>query len=75
MPFNLNPEVVMGVVLIGFGLFTFSKGTSQSMSQGEYLRSAHNVSNLVNTAKSVHNISNTLKKTSNVLKETSNNEE
>jgi hypothetical protein len=70
MPLRINTEVVMGVVLIGFGLFTFSKGTSQNIAQGEYLRAAHNVSNLVNTATSVHNISNTLKKTSNVLKET-----
>jgi hypothetical protein len=70
MPMRVNSEVIMGVVLIGFGLFTFSKGTSQNIAQGDYLRSAHNVSNLVNTATSVHNISNTLKKTSNVLKET-----
>lgn len=70
MPMRINSEVIMGVVLIGFGLFTFSKGTSQNIAQGEYLKSAHNVCNLVNTATSVHNISNTLKKTSNVLKET-----
>jgi hypothetical protein len=69
MPMRINSEVVMGVVLIGFGLFTFSKGTSQNIAQGEYLKSAHNVSNLVNTARSVHNISNTLKKTSNIVKD------
>jgi hypothetical protein len=69
MPLRVNSDVVMGIVLIGFGLFTFSKGTSQNISSSEYMRSAHNVSNLINTATSVHNISNTIRRNAEGLKE------
>lgn len=64
MPLNINSEVIMGVILVGFGVLTFAKGTSQHIAQNNYIRSAQEVSKLVDTATSVHNISNTTKKNS-----------
>lgn len=68
MPLNINTEVIMGVALIAFGVFAFAKGTSQHLAQDHYLKSAQNVSTLVNCATTAHNISNTVKKNNAVSK-------
>jgi hypothetical protein len=44
------------------GVITFARGASNKLSNDNYIKSAHNVSTLVNTATSIHNISNNLKK-------------
>ncbi len=62
MPIQLNGEILIGVTLITMGVITFARGASTKLSNDNYMKSAHNVSNLVNTATSVHNISNNLKK-------------
>jgi hypothetical protein len=69
MPISLNGEIIIGLTLIAVGVISFAKGTSNKLSNDNYIKSAHNVSNLVNTATSVHNISNTLKKKENIIKE------
>lgn len=69
MPLSLNGEIIIGLTLITIGVISFAKGTSNKLSNDSYIKSAHNVSNLVNTATSVHNISNTLKKKENIIKE------
>jgi hypothetical protein len=69
MPISLNGEIIMGLTLITIGVISFARGTSTKLSNDSYIKSAYNVSNLVNTATSVHNISNTLKKKENVIKE------
>jgi len=69
MPINMNTEIIMGVALIAFGVFSFAKGTSQHIAQDNYIKSAQQVSKLVNTATSAHNISNTVKRTSDLTKE------
>jgi hypothetical protein len=69
MPIQLNGEIIIGITLITMGVISFAKGASTKLSNDNYLKSAHNVSNLVNTATSVHNISNTLKKKNNIIKE------
>lgn len=69
MPLSLNGEIIMGLTLITIGVISFAKGTSSKLSNDNYIKSAHNISNLVNTATSVHNISNTLKKKENIIKE------
>lgn len=69
MPIQLNGEIIMGVTLIAIGVISFARGSSNKLSNDNYIKSAHNVSNLVNTATSVHNISNTLKKNNNIIKE------
>ena len=69
MPIQLNGEIIIGITLITMGVITFARGSSSKLSNDNYIKSAHNISNLVNTATSVHNISNTLKKKNNVIKE------
>jgi hypothetical protein len=68
MPLSLNGEIIMGLTLITIGVISFAKGASAKLSNDTYMKSAYNVSNLVNTATSVHNISNTLKKKENIIK-------
>ena len=62
MPISMNVDIIIGITLISFGVYTFAKGTSQKISEDIYLKSAHNVSNLVHTATSAHNISNKIKR-------------
>ena len=69
MPIQLNGEIIIGLTLITIGVISFARGTSTKLSNDNYIKSAHNVSNLVNTATSVNNISNTLKKKENIIKE------
>jgi hypothetical protein len=68
MPISLNGEIIIGLTLIAVGVFSFAKGASSKIANDNYIKSAHNVSNLVNTATTAHNISNTLKK-ENIIKE------
>ena len=63
MPLNMNSEIIMGITLIAFGVFSFAKGTSQHIAKDTYLKSAQHVSNLVDTATNAHSISNNIKKT------------
>jgi len=69
MPLHMNTEIIMGVALIAFGVFSFSKGTSQHIAQDNYIKSAQQISKLVNTATSAHNISNTIKRTGDLNKQ------
>ena len=68
MPVNMNTEIVMGVALIAFGVFSFAKGTSQHLAKDHYIKSAQEVSTLVNCATEAHNISNTVSRNNTVTK-------
>ena len=60
MPIHMNTEIIMGITLIAFGVFSFAKGASDHISKDNLIKSAHNVSNLVKAATSAHSISNTI---------------
>lgn len=68
MPINMNTEIIMGVALIAFGVFSFAKGTSQHLAKDHYIKSAQEVSTLVNCATEAHNISNTIVKNNTTTK-------
>ena len=65
MTLSLNLEIVGGLTLITIGTYIIAKGASQKLSKDNYLKSAHSVSDLVDTATNIHNISNTFKKNNN----------
>jgi len=58
MPLSINGEMIIGMTLITIGVISFARGTSEKIASNSYLKSAHNISNLVNNATRVHNISN-----------------
>lgn len=58
MPLSINGEMIIGMTLITIGVISFARGTSEKIASNAYLKSAQNVSELVNNANKVHNISN-----------------
>ena len=39
MPISMNVDIIIGITLISFGVYTFAKGTSQKISEDIYLKS------------------------------------
>ena len=51
MHFNIpfSSEVIIGVALISFGVFTFAKGTSNHMANENFIKSKNQINKLVDT--------------------------
>ena len=47
--FPFSPEVVIGIALITFGVFTFAKGTSNHMANDNFIKSKNQINKLVDT--------------------------
>ena len=62
MEFKLNSEIVIGVTLVAFGVFSFAKGTSKHFAKNHYKEAL----NLVNTSSGENTDS---EKISNVVEE------
>ena len=58
----LNSKTIIGVGLIGVGVWLFSLGVSHKISENEYLNSAKEVSTLIKSASNIHSVANTINK-------------
>jgi hypothetical protein len=43
---HINTDTIIGITLLAFGVFTFSKGMSQQFSKDNYVKSLEQISNL-----------------------------
>lgn len=57
MPIHMNVRTYIGIALITFGVLAFADGAANNLAQDHYIKSAQEVSDLVNSATSAHTIS------------------
>lgn len=50
MELSFSSDIIIGITLIGFGVYTFAKGASQHLSDDKYLKSTEYIEKLLNTA-------------------------
>lgn len=50
MQISLSSDIIIGITLISFGVYTFSKGASQHLSHDNYIKSSKNIEKLLHTA-------------------------